>query len=78
MFNRSASKLAGPPLDQRLQALRQTDLDLVRGQVQPRPAFDNGFDNSFANVFDNGFDNSFNADTLHQDGLPTAVAPDNR
>jgi hypothetical protein len=51
-------------LDQRIQALSNADLDVIRGQRQPRDAFDNGFDNGFNNIFDNGFDNGFNSDSL--------------
>jgi hypothetical protein len=38
-------------LDERLQALADSDLEMIRGGRRPRATFDNGFDNSFDNSF---------------------------
>jgi hypothetical protein len=55
-------------LDERLQALGATDLDMIRGETLSA-GFDNSFDNSspsrhgFDNAFDNSFDNGFSGQT---------------
>jgi hypothetical protein len=41
----------GESVDERLQALADADLEMIRGQHQPGASFDNGFDNGFDNSF---------------------------
>jgi hypothetical protein len=72
------ASLTRQPLDQRIQALSNTDLEVIRGQRRPRDSFDNGFDNGFNNIFDNGFDNSFNSDSLPTGGHLARTESDRR
>jgi hypothetical protein len=80
MSETSVSRSARQPLDERLLALSQADLDVIRGHREPRATFDNGFDNGFDNsyssAFDNGFDNSFNTDSLRQEARPEPIEAD--
>jgi hypothetical protein len=72
------ASLVRQPLDQRIQALSNADLEVIRGQRQPRNAFDNGFDNGFNNIFDNGFDNGFNSDSLLKEAHRARTESDGR